>query len=236
MGIEGTRRAPRAQDAQAGQAPAIRKAPKLPTRRELKRKALLQAAVAAFNKQGFHQTSLEEIGERLGMTKAALYYYFPSKAALLATCFDQAMDVSRRSLAQSRLHGRNGRENIIGFFRFYVENMTAEHEECFLLTEDYALDARQRAKLIKQRDAIERQLRKFVADGIKDGSIVRCDPKLAVFLLLGAVNWVPKWFSAKGPWTSLQLAQAMTEMLDRMLSTESGRPLAADAGRIVTGA
>ena len=33
-----------------------------------------------------------------------------------------------------------------------------------------------------------------------------------------------------------QLAQAMTEMLDRMLSTGSGRPLAADAGRIVTGA
>lgn len=201
-------------------------------RRALKREVLLKAAVAAFNRQGYHQTSLEEIGEQLGITKAALYYYFPSKAALLATCFDQAMDVSRRSLAQSRLVGSNGREHIIGFFRFYLENMAAQHEGFFLLTEDHALDAAQRARLIKQRDAIERQLRKFVTDGIKDGSIVRCDRKLAVFLLLGAVNWVPKWYSPKGRWTSGQLAYAVTEMLDRMLSTETERPLAPDVSRI----
>ncbi len=206
--------------------------PKPSPRRELKRKALLKAAVAAFNRQGYHQTSLEEIGEQLGMTKAALYYYFPSKAALLATCFDQAMDISRRSLAESRLAGGNGRQRIIGFFRFYLENMAAQHEGYFLLTEDHALDATQRAKLIKQRDAIERQLRRFVTDGIEDGSIVRCDRKLAVFLLLGAVNWVPKWYSTKGPWTSAQLAHAVTEMLDRMLSTEGDRPLAPDVSRI----
>src|SRR4051812_3590769 len=49
--------------------------------RELKREALLRAAVSAFNRQGFNQTSLEEIAQKLGVTKAALYYYFPTKNA-----------------------------------------------------------------------------------------------------------------------------------------------------------
>ncbi|MFI0468221.1 TetR/AcrR family transcriptional regulator [Saccharopolyspora sp. 5N102] len=42
-------------------------------------------AVAAelFARQGFEKTSLREVAERLGITKAALYYHFPSKADLV---------------------------------------------------------------------------------------------------------------------------------------------------------
>lgn len=42
-------------------------------------------AVAAelFARQGFEKTSLREVAERLGITKAALYYHFPSKADLM---------------------------------------------------------------------------------------------------------------------------------------------------------
>jgi NADH dehydrogenase len=36
-----------------------------------------------FSRHGYEKTSLREIAERLGMTKAALYYHYPSKQALL---------------------------------------------------------------------------------------------------------------------------------------------------------
>ena len=74
----------------------------LPSRseqREMKREALLRAAVSAFNRRGFSQTSLDEIAQNLGVTKAALYYYFPTKSALVAACFDRAMKVANESLA-----------------------------------------------------------------------------------------------------------------------------------------
>lgn len=41
-------------------------------------------ALELFTEQGYEQTSLREIAERLGITKAALYYHFASKSALLA--------------------------------------------------------------------------------------------------------------------------------------------------------
>ncbi len=176
--------------------------------RELKREALLRAAMAAFHRQGFHETSLDEIAQRLGVTRAALYYYFQSKNDLLVACFERAMQLARDSLAKAKREGAHGREKLILFFKRYLA-----------ITEEHALETEDRLKLIEERDRLERELRALVKEGIRDGSIVPCDPKLAIFLMLGAVNWVPKWFSRKGSWTNLQVAQAAAEMLDRMLST-----------------
>jgi TetR/AcrR family transcriptional regulator len=192
-------------------------------KRQAKRIALMRAAVGAFNRRGFHQTSLEEIGDALGITKAALYYYFPNKSALLAACFDMAQDIARESLATARREAATGRERLALFFRLYIERTNEELSDCILLTEDYALEPAHRDELIRRRDAMERSLRKLVKEGIADGSIVPCDPKLAVFMLLGAVNWMPKWFSPAGKWSYAQVAVATSDMLDRMLST-SPRP------------
>jgi TetR/AcrR family transcriptional regulator len=201
--------------------------------RELKREALLRAAVSAFNRRGFTQTSLDEIAQNLGVTKAALYYYFPTKSALVAACFDRAIKVAHECVAAARREGRDGREKLVLMLRRYLKIMMGELDECLLLTEEHALTAGDRAKLIEQRDALERELRAVVKEGIRDGSIVPCDPKLAVFVLLGAVHWVSKWFSLKGPWTDAQVAAAISQMIDRMLSTNPSKRLPNSVGDIV---
>jgi AcrR family transcriptional regulator len=49
-------------------------------------------ALELFATKGFEQTSLREIAERLGITKAALYYHFASKNELLAQLFTPLVD------------------------------------------------------------------------------------------------------------------------------------------------
>ncbi len=46
------------------------------------RERILEVALELFTEQGYDATSLREIAERLGVTKAALYYHFPSKDAI----------------------------------------------------------------------------------------------------------------------------------------------------------
>jgi AcrR family transcriptional regulator len=53
------------------------------------REQILDVAIDLFTEQGFDATSLREIAERIGITKAALYYHFPSKADILGTLADQ---------------------------------------------------------------------------------------------------------------------------------------------------
>jgi AcrR family transcriptional regulator len=47
------------------------------------REEILDVALELFNEQGYDKTSLREIAERLGVTKAALYYHFERKEDLL---------------------------------------------------------------------------------------------------------------------------------------------------------
>lgn len=46
------------------------------------RRAIVRAAADAFVKHGFSGASLSEIAQQAGVTKGALYFHFPSKAAL----------------------------------------------------------------------------------------------------------------------------------------------------------
>lgn len=59
------------------------------------RARILQVALELFTEQGYEATSLREIAERLGVTKAALYYHFKTKediAAALLSSFLPALD------------------------------------------------------------------------------------------------------------------------------------------------
>ena len=76
----------------------------------IKRRAVLQEAAASFSLKGYHGTSLNEIAASLGVTKAALYHYFPNKNTLLAACFDYAMAAA----FASRLSGGVDRVGSIG--------------------------------------------------------------------------------------------------------------------------
>jgi AcrR family transcriptional regulator len=49
------------------------------------RSRLRELALQLFAEQGYEKTSLREIAERLGVTKAALYYYFKSKEDIVAS-------------------------------------------------------------------------------------------------------------------------------------------------------
>jgi AcrR family transcriptional regulator len=55
-----------------------------PTRRRGDTRGEIQrAALRRFNVQGYDKTSLREIAEDLGVTKAAVYYHFPTKEDIL---------------------------------------------------------------------------------------------------------------------------------------------------------
>ena len=55
------------------------------------RERILQVALDLFGRQGYEGTSIRDIADRMVMTKAAIYYHFPSKENLLADILTPAM-------------------------------------------------------------------------------------------------------------------------------------------------
>lgn len=57
--------------------------------------AIRDAAVKLFGNKGFDQTSLREVADAVGITKASLYYHYPSKLDLLMAIIDPIVDHMR---------------------------------------------------------------------------------------------------------------------------------------------
>jgi hypothetical protein len=52
--------------------------------------------------------------------------------------------------------------------------------------------------IIAARDRYERAVRKMIARGIEDGEFRPVDVKIAVFAILGSINWIARWYDPDG--------------------------------------
>jgi len=72
---------------------------------------------------------------------------------------------------------------------------------------------RQRA-IIAARDAYERAVRRIIAQGIEDGEFRTVDVKIAVFAILGSINWIARWYNPEG---SLRAGELGAQFADHLV-------------------
>jgi len=68
--------------------------------REQRKAEILQAALALFAKQGFHNTSIEQIRKKAGVSKGLIYNYFEKKEDLVTAILMREVDEGDDLLAQ----------------------------------------------------------------------------------------------------------------------------------------
>ena len=197
-----------------GQSAAVRPpSPHVHAKHERRRAQILRAALRAFRERGYHATTLDHIAEHLGVRKTALYHYFPDKDAILYECHRESLAELDRILAEARAlptPGQRLRHVIVE----HVRVMTDTLEGSPLAFEVPALAPARQAEIIAGRDAYERELRKIIDQGIRSGALRRVDSKVATFAILGAINWVARWYNPEG---ALQADEIGTQFADHLV-------------------
>ena len=76
-----------------------------------------------------------------------------------------------------------------------------------------ALTPAHRRAVIARRDLFDRGLRQVLQDGMASGRFAPADAKLLSFAILGAVNWIPRWYSPNGSASSQEIADRFADYL-----------------------
>jgi TetR/AcrR family transcriptional regulator len=195
---------------------APRQSAHVQAKRQRRRTEILHAALRAFRRGGFHATTLDDIALQLGVRKTALYHYFPDKEAMLYACHREGLEEVAGIIAAARRRGSYA-EQLAHAIREHVRVMTDTLEGSSLAFEVSALSAGRRAEVIAARDRYERALRDIVRRGIAAGEFRAVDPKLAVFAILGAINWIARWYAPDGSVRSQELGTHFSDHLIRGL-------------------
>ncbi|MEM9494527.1 MAG: TetR/AcrR family transcriptional regulator [Pseudomonadota bacterium] len=164
-----------------------------------KREALILAAAHAFHENGYAGTTLDMIASRLGVTKKALYHYVDGKNEILFEIFSLWLDMQAEAIAQAAKQGRTADEKVRLYARQYV---TAVYRNLIpmdrIVGEIETLDESAVKTIQRRRRANDKKLREFFEAGAGK-EFADWDPKYAVYVLNGAIDWMFKWLKPEGP-------------------------------------
>jgi AcrR family transcriptional regulator len=181
--------------------------------REIKRDAVLRIAAQIFNEKGFHATSLDEVAERLNVTKPTLYYYVKSKDEILAECVRTGLEMMQSAIARAGESGGTALDKLVAAMRQYAEIVTMDFGMCLIRVGEDPLPPASRDALRRLKAEIDHEFRHLIELGVADGSLRQVDPKLAAFTLAGALSWIGRWYRADGELSPEQIADHCINVL-----------------------
>lgn len=181
--------------------------------RSSKREAVLRMAAQVFNEKGYQASTLDEVAERLHVTKPTLYYYVKSKDEILFECVRIGLTMLQEAITEVGASGGSAMDKLVAAMHKYAEIATLDFGRCVIRVGEDPLPPEAQRKLRRIKADIDAEFRELIRQGIAEGAIAPCDPKLAAFTLAGAISWIGRWYRPDGPLSADDVARQCIALL-----------------------
>ena len=183
--------------------------------RQIKREALMQAAVKMFNQNGFHATSLDEVAQSLKISKPTIYHYLGNKEQILMTCLEAGVAHLLQAAKQVQQQHYDGASKIRAFLSLYGLRILDDFGRCVILTPDEVLSKQALQQLYTQKRQVHQAFVSILEQAMQEGAIHhQHHPKLLAVTLTGAMNSAATWYRADG---ELSANEVVTQMVDILM-------------------
>ncbi|NOZ95774.1 MAG: TetR/AcrR family transcriptional regulator [Acidobacteria bacterium] len=194
------------------------------TRRELKaarrKNEILRAAARAFRKKGYYGTTMDDIASELLMTQGSLYYYFKSKEEILFACHQHSLECLLALADQADAADVPPVARLGALIRASISVVIDELAASAMTLEFGALSEPYLRNIIALRDRYEGRIRRIIEDAIEAGELLPADPALSGFAILGAINWIARWFNSEGRLSAEAVADHYADLFLRGLGAD----------------
>jgi AcrR family transcriptional regulator len=184
------------------------------TQRRAKREdQLLEIATRLFKEKGYHNTSMQDLADALGLQKGSLYYYIESKEELLRQLLEHATSFLASQIDEIYASDLPPPEKLRGALEHHAITMMEHLDLVAVYLQEYRnLPPKRLQEALAVRKHYEQVLMQIVQDGIASGDFRPVEVKMAVFGLLGMLNWTHEWFSPEGPLSSQEVANMLADL------------------------
>ncbi len=193
-----------------------------PPKRGERLRLLLDRAAELFNLRGISTTSVADLAEALGISRASLYYYIEDREDLVFQCYMRACEFTAGDLAAAA-GAASGLERVQAFVGLAL---SPTRPTVAVLSEIDVLSG-ERGRIVKHTtEANIARLIGFITEGMGDGSVRSCDAEVlaqAIVCMLAWAQLLPQWSSgAHMEALRTRTSQATISLLTTGLSTERG--------------
>jgi AcrR family transcriptional regulator len=162
---------------------------------------ILAVAAALFGERGYDGVSLDDVADRLDVTKGSLYYYFSSKDELVTAAIEALGNdwIARLERLVADTGGPAGRR-LRALIHEQVTVAVRDHPAAlrlFLAPDEWPDRQRERIKDLRRRH--DRVFRDVVRDGVESGEFMVTSEDTALLCMHAAMTQAPTWYGALRP-------------------------------------
>ncbi len=179
------------------------------------KEAILATAAKLFSEYGYAGTTMREIGNAVGVLPGSLYAHIESKETLLYDVVE--FGIKKFLELESRINGSAGspEEQLRTAIKFHVGVVAENPQYTQVVFHQWRfLSGTNRKRVVTMRGRYGDLFRKIFDRGMADGSFnPKLDTRLEVLTLLGALNWIPEWYSTKGEYSAGEIGEKIADTL-----------------------
>ena len=174
---------------------------------------IYRTAAQIILRKGYDATSVNDIANALGVTKAGLYHYISGKKELLFDIMNFGLDELDEEVAAPAAGIPDPEARLRFMIAAHARLVTRGQGAITILVDEItALTPAQSRKITRRKREYFDRLRDVLEELKAEGKLHDVNTTAAAFSLLGMINWLSRWFRPDGPLTAEQAADEITQI------------------------
>jgi len=186
--------------------------PTLPAARE----RILDAAARQFAHSGYESSSVADLAAALGVSKAAIYHYFPTKQDIYDAIILDVLGGLSAAVRAEAARAEPGLARLRAFMLAHARYFERHHARFVTMLIGYSgMALPERGDAARLRDGYEGLLREILAEGVRLGQLRTLDVAATGRAVLSMLNWMVRWYKPGGGEDAEAVAAGYYELITR---------------------
>jgi len=179
-----------------------------------RKEQIKNVAAHMFRKRGYNATSMRDIAAEMGIEAPSLYNHISGKQEILSELLMMIAQTFTDNMREIRTSSLSNIEKLERLIKLHVD-ITIDHTDAVsLLTNEWVhLEGDISTEFIALKDNYEADFRRVITNCIKDKSMEKVNPELALFSILSTLRWLYSWYSRNPKVNKIELEREMVRLL-----------------------
>jgi TetR/AcrR family transcriptional regulator, cholesterol catabolism regulator len=182
-------------------------------RREDRADHIYRVAAEVMCQKGYAATSMNDIADAVGLTKAGIYHYIQGKEPLLFEIMTYAMDMIDQHVMDPARQVEDAEQRLRTIVERHAQRIIDVGGAVTILLEEMpALTPAHRRTIRGRKRAYFELMRETLQQLAGEGKLRDIDASVAALSLFGMINWISRWYRPAGKLSARETLDDILEM------------------------
>ena len=177
-----------------------------------RKEEIYEKALKLFIEGGYDHTPMSRIANEVGLSKAGLYHYFPSKKHLLFLIHEHYLKTVFIPILDKAEKISDPEKRIVYFLKNYTNLMTEDDKARVLVHEGNSMEPEHYKKVLRIWKRSLDLIRGAISEIEISGKSKKLNKTFAAFAAIGMCSWTVYWFDYSRKEHSKELSETFAEI------------------------